>query len=146
MRNRRRKCGMLCIMWIQTGFIIGHSFVQERKNEFYEVERIPYNFRPCLNNLCTQCLKMTSSNYQVSLDLWHLRLSISFDPLSFFSSCWKDAYKQRTDWTQCGCLHTCRRANAIFSFVPVPQLCSVAIHTLTNNRLERWCCLNTVEN
>ena len=30
------------------GFIIGHSFVQERKCEFYEVvERTRYNFRPC---------------------------------------------------------------------------------------------------
>ena len=35
-------------MWIQSGFIIGHSFVQERKSEFYEeVERTRYNFRPC---------------------------------------------------------------------------------------------------
>ena len=30
------------------GFMIGHSFVQERKSEFYEdVERTRYNFRPC---------------------------------------------------------------------------------------------------
>ena len=30
------------------GFIIGHSFVQERKSKFYEeVERTRYNLRPC---------------------------------------------------------------------------------------------------
>ena len=30
------------------GFIRGHSFVRERKSEFYEeVERTRYNFRPC---------------------------------------------------------------------------------------------------
>ena len=30
------------------GFISGHSFVRERKSEFYEVvERTRYNFRPC---------------------------------------------------------------------------------------------------
>jgi hypothetical protein len=33
---------------IQMGFIRGHSFVRERKSEFYEeVERTRYNFRPC---------------------------------------------------------------------------------------------------
>jgi hypothetical protein len=31
-----------------TQFIRGHSFVRERKSEFYEeVERTRYNFRPC---------------------------------------------------------------------------------------------------
>ena len=34
----------VCVM----GFIRGHSFVRERKSEFYEeVERTRYNFRPC---------------------------------------------------------------------------------------------------
>ena len=35
-------------VWFWTGLIIGHSFVQERKSEFYEgVEQTRYNFRPC---------------------------------------------------------------------------------------------------
>ena len=37
----------LCV-GIEMGFIRGHSFVRERKSEFYEeVERTRYNFRPC---------------------------------------------------------------------------------------------------
>ena len=37
----------LCV-GIEMGFIRGHSFVRDRKGEFYEeVERTRYNFRPC---------------------------------------------------------------------------------------------------
>ena len=47
----------LCV-GIEMGFIRGHSFVRERKSEFYEeVERTRYNFRPyCGTHLDLQSL------------------------------------------------------------------------------------------